>query len=119
MEVDMKKLALILSLLSTPAMAQSLPGGWFVIAGSYPYRAPEGAALNSARVRSEAARCGFAVRNMNSDVLLGTRPGMIVQAIGGYAHRADAERALIVMRKCVPDAYVKRTVNYDEVDELD
>jgi len=114
-----KKLALILSLLSTPALAQSHPGGWFVIAGSYPYRAPEGAALNTARVRAEAARCGFAVRNMNSDVLLDTRPGFIVQAIGGYIHRADAERALRVMRRCLPDAYIKRTVNYDEVDELD
>lgn len=115
----MKKLALILSLLSTPVTAQSLPGGWFVIAGSYPYRAPEGAALNTSRVRSEAARCGFAVRNMNSDVLLGARPGMVVQAIGGYAHQADAERAVRVMRKCLPDAYIKRTVNYDDVDELD
>lgn len=115
----MKRLALVMCLVSSTALAQSLPGGWFVVAGSYPYRAPEGAALNAARVRMEAARCGFTVRTANSDQLLDARPGLVVQVIGGYARRADAERAVAVLRRCIPDAYVKNTVNYDEVDELD
>lgn len=103
---------------ATPAPAQSLSRGWFIIAGSYPYKYPGEALANAARVRAAAQRCGIALEpNWTSDDFQGLRPGYSVQAVGAFRTRARALHALAILRPCVPDAFIKATVNTTEEDE--
>jgi hypothetical protein len=94
-------------LASTPAFAQSLTSGWFVILGSYPAARGRAEALNTERVMMEARRCGLSPVEGGSNTFVGMRPGLVMQFVGGYRSRVQAEAARTVVRRCLPDAVVR------------
>ena len=59
-----------------------------------------------ARVEAAAARCGFRTFNDFSEKF-GFAPGYNAFVIGAYPARGDADGIAAVVRKCIPDAYVK------------
>ncbi len=111
--------AILTFTLQTSAKAQSADDGWFVVVGSYSAsrKLEDEATANTVRVVKAANRCGFRPTIARSNSYLGMRPGLTVQVIGGYRREVDARRVLAVVQRCVPDAFVKRTISLNVEDE--
>jgi hypothetical protein len=102
--------------ISSAASAQSLDSGYFVVVGSYKSEHQKEATANTVRVVSAANRCGFRPTLGWSNSFAGMIPERDVQVIGGYRRKSDAIATLQVVRRCVPDAYIKHTTNTKEGD---
>lgn len=102
--------------ISSAASAQSLSSGYFVVVGSYKSEHKNESAANTSRVIAAANRCGFRPTLGWSNSFVGMIPEHDVQVIGGYRRERDAIATLQVVRRCVPDAYIKHTTNTKEGD---
>ena len=103
-------LPLLLSLFCFVAQAAAieLNQGWWVVLGSFAdpdLSSPQEEKI--ARVRAQAARCGFAAFNDFSNKFLGFAPGYDVVVLGAFPSKSRAEAVLNAVKPCVPGAYVK------------
>jgi hypothetical protein len=99
-------LTLILLAVAPTAIAQQA-AGWWVIIGSFSAENTPAMTMEFREVGAPAARCGLRSFNDFSVKFRGFQPGYNVFVVGPYTSRGDADAAVIVARRCIPDAYVK------------
>ena len=94
--------------IAVPAVAIELQKGWWVVLGSFAdpdLSSPQEEKI--ARVRTQAARCGFEAFNDFSNKFLGFAPGYDVVVLGAFPSKYRAEAVLNTVKPCVPGAYIK------------
>lgn len=101
-------LALLLCLASSATQAGN--AGYFVVVGSYLQTLKDEALDNGARVVRASNRCGYKPGVGTSDRMVGMRSGYFIQVIGPFGSEGEAEEVREDVRRCVPDAYIKRGV---------
>jgi hypothetical protein len=82
-------------------------GGWWVVVASFAANDPQGMIAQREFITTAAARCGLQTFNDFSAKFRGFAPGHNVFLIGPYPTRVEADRTVILARRCIPDAYVK------------
>jgi hypothetical protein len=103
-----KTLLAALGLLAMTATADAAMSGFWVIVGSYPQNLEQEAMDNSVRVIRAANRCGYKPSVGSSDRMIGLKDGLIIQVIGPFGSRGEAEMIRDDVRRCVRDAFVKQ-----------
>ena len=95
---------------AAPAKAQEeLTDGWWVILGAMPN--PDSSPVNDGtikRLSKSVRRCGVAAFNDASTKFEGFAPGYDVVVVGPYLEEATGQRYLSNIRRCAPQAYLKR-----------
>ena len=102
-------LALLLALAAPARAAQTLEGQWWIVLGSS--AAPESLPRDfpeANRAAEAARRCGAEPMGDYSAKFEGFAPDLYVTVVGGFTTRREAEAALARLRRCVPDAYLRR-----------
>ncbi|SHJ89894.1 hypothetical protein SAMN02745194_03676 [Roseomonas rosea] len=101
--------ALLLALSMPAGAAQTLKGRWWIVLGSS--AAPESLPRpfpEADRAAEAARRCGVEPMGDYSAKFEGFAPDLYVTVVGGFTTRREAEAALARLRRCVPDAYLRR-----------
>ena len=86
----------------------SAADGWWVVAGSHSTELTNRTSRALDAVEARATKCGFDVHLEPSGSFIGFAPNLLVQAVGPYASRTAAVYAASRLRRCIPNAYVKR-----------
>lgn len=98
------------ALAAPPAHAQEeLTDGWWVILGAMPN--PDSSPVNDGTIKQlsrSVRRCGVAAFNDTSTKFQGFAPGYDVVVVGPYLEEATGQRYLSNIRRCAPQAYLKR-----------
>lgn len=107
------RLVRILALLAAAAVpataAQTLEGRWWVVLGASSSPDSTLRPFPEAWKASHAARrCGVEPMGDFSAKFEGFAPDLYVSVVGGFTTRAEAEAMLGRLRRCVPDAYLRR-----------
>jgi hypothetical protein len=106
----MKRTSIVLLASLAASTAQAGGQGFFVVVGSYPQSLREEAADNASRVVRASNRCGYKPSVGSSDRMIGMKSGYFIQVIGPLGSEDEAELVRNDVRRCVPDAYIKRGV---------
>lgn len=93
--------------------ASDLESGWWVILGSIDvssdYIVTSTVLQKQQVIEAAANRCGFKAFTDFSMKFAGMAPGYNILVLGPRNERLEAEKIAQSVRRCVPDAYVKRT----------
>ena len=105
----MKKLAALTFAIATAttafvAPAQAEHKGWYVIMGSFDYRATSAAQRRSNEVQDE---CGLDARWDDAIYFSGLNPNVVFVYMGPYHAKSRARAVLREAKQCVSDAYMK------------
>lgn len=105
----MNRVAVALMAVIISTSVQAGGADYFVVLGSYPQNLQDEAAHNAVRVVKAANRCGYKPLVGSSDRMIGMRSGYFIQVLGAF-EEDTANLVKADVRRCVPDAYIKRGV---------
>ena len=92
---------------ASPADAQNLSKGWWVIVASMPATDTRRMGADAQHFTAAAARCGFTTFNDFSNKFRGFQPGYNVFVIGAFPSQPAARQALSQLQPCLPGSYIK------------
>jgi hypothetical protein len=106
--MPVSRICMVLALLALVTAAHAAErAGWYVVVGSFPEDATARMAGDMQRISATMAKCGLTTFNGFSGKFRGFRTGYNVFVVGPYVLQNDANAALTVAKRCVPDAYIK------------